>query len=103
MMFCDRCRCAINPNLTPMERAVLHWIVRGENNVEIAQRLNRHLSTIKSHSASIRRRFGARNNIELVSIIARTDPDLLVDEDQRLELEATNIGERTNGQKRIHG
>ena len=68
-MICQHCRRQITT--TPMRRAVLYWVVRGESNEEIATRLNRGIGTIKTHIGALLTTFGAKNRTELAAIGAR--------------------------------
>jgi DNA-binding NarL/FixJ family response regulator len=48
-------------NLTPRQREVLHLLMQGKSNKEIAQALNLGEGTIKVHMAALFRAFGARS------------------------------------------
>lgn len=51
--------------LTAREEEVLHTVARGWTNGEIAADLHISTSTVKSHLASLMRKLGARNRVEL--------------------------------------
>jgi len=54
------------PPLTPREQQVLEQLVHGATNKEIAHALNLSPRTVEIHRASLRRKLGARNTIDLV-------------------------------------
>ena len=51
--------------LTAREEEVLVWVARGRTNDEIATELYISTSTVKAHLASLMRKLGARNRVEL--------------------------------------
>jgi DNA-binding NarL/FixJ family response regulator len=51
--------------LTNREEAVLDSVARGRTNSEIAEDLHISISTVKTHLASLLRKLGARNRVEL--------------------------------------
>jgi DNA-binding NarL/FixJ family response regulator len=51
--------------LTRREEEILTRVARGETNHEIADQLYLSLSTVKRHVASLMRKLGARNRVEL--------------------------------------
>lgn len=58
-------------SLTPREREVLQYLVRGVSNKEIARDLNLQLPTIKLHVAGICRKLNAKNRTQ-AALIAQT-------------------------------
>ena len=52
--------------LTPAEKLVLELIMAGKTNQQIAEQLNRSVRTVETHRASIKRKLGAKNLVELV-------------------------------------
>lgn len=58
-----------NP-FTPREREVLHYLVQGDSNKEIARALDLQVVTVKLHVRGICRKSGARNRTE-AALIAR--------------------------------
>jgi FixJ family two-component response regulator len=61
--------------LSPREREVLDWIVRGVANKVMASRLNVKEKTIEFHRANVMRKMRARSVAELVRMVMRLDPD----------------------------
>jgi FixJ family two-component response regulator len=59
--------------LTPREREVMHHVVQGELNKEIAGELGTVEKTIKVHRGRVMRKMGARSLAELVRIALRLD------------------------------
>lgn len=55
-------------SLTPREREVLTYLVRGVSNKEIARELNLQLPTIKLHVAGVCRKLGAKNRTQAALI-----------------------------------
>jgi DNA-binding CsgD family transcriptional regulator len=53
--------------LTDRETEVIRSIARGRTNQEIADELFISLSTIKGHLTAVRRKFGARNHVEIAA------------------------------------
>lgn len=51
--------------LTSREEQVLHTVAQGRTNAEIAAELHISASTVKTHLASLMRKVGARNRVEL--------------------------------------
>jgi len=51
--------------LTDREEEVLVTVARGRTNAEIADELHISLSTVKTHLASLMRKLGARNRVEI--------------------------------------
>jgi DNA-binding NarL/FixJ family response regulator len=54
--------------LTPREAEVLEYLSRGQSHAEIANALQLGVETIRTHSASIRRKLGVRTKRELIGI-----------------------------------
>jgi len=54
--------------LTPREAEVLEYLSRGQSHAEIAHALQLGVETIRTHSASIRRKLGVRNKRELIGL-----------------------------------
>lgn len=64
--------------LTPTEKLVLELIMEGKQNRQIAEQLNRSIRTVETHRASIKRKFGAKNLVELIRRarqLSTEDPD----------------------------
>lgn len=55
--------------LTEREREVAALVARGRTNAELADELFLSLSTVKTHLASIQRRVGARNRVEIAAAL----------------------------------
>ncbi|MDK1474804.1 response regulator transcription factor [Streptomyces sp. 549] len=53
--------------LTPRERDVVRLVAGGRTNEEVAAELYVTLSTVKTHLASVQRRLGARNRVEIAA------------------------------------
>jgi DNA-binding CsgD family transcriptional regulator len=52
--------------LTPREREVLHWIVQGRTNKEIAKLLGVTHSTVQTYAKNIMRVYGVNSRVLLV-------------------------------------
>jgi DNA-binding NarL/FixJ family response regulator len=52
--------------LSPRQTHVLHWLVTGATNKEIAQRIERSEVTVENHVTQLYRRSGARSRVDLV-------------------------------------
>ncbi len=59
------------PRLTPRQREVAVWLMKGHSNKQIARDLNIGEGTVKIHLASIFRGLGAQNRTEAVMIASR--------------------------------
>jgi DNA-binding NarL/FixJ family response regulator len=59
------------PHLTPRQRDVAVWLMKGHSNKQIARDLGIGEGTVKIHLASIFRGLGARNRTEAVMIVSR--------------------------------
>ncbi|MFM9376856.1 response regulator [Gordonia sp. VNK21] len=55
--------------LTVREREIAALLARGHTNAELAAELFLSLSTVKTHLASIQRRLGARNRVEIAAAV----------------------------------
>lgn len=60
-------------SLTEREEEVLTTVARGRTNAEIADELHISLSTVKTHLASLMRKLGARNRVEIAMWAYETD------------------------------
>jgi len=56
------------PLLTSRETEVLHWLLQGQSNPEIAGNLNVGIETVKTHVSSVLSRLGARDRFEATEI-----------------------------------
>ncbi|MEM9003972.1 MAG: response regulator transcription factor [Cyanobacteria bacterium P01_F01_bin.86] len=65
-----------NPEVTPRERDVLHLLVEGANNQEIAQLLHIAEKTVKNHISNMLKRVGLRDRTQL-AIWAIKNPTVL--------------------------
>jgi DNA-binding NarL/FixJ family response regulator len=59
------------PQLTPRQRQVTQWLMKGHSNKQIARELDIGLGTVKIHLAAILRALGAQNRTEAVIIADR--------------------------------
>jgi DNA-binding NarL/FixJ family response regulator len=59
------------PTLTPRQREVVAWLMKGHSNKQIARDLNIGEGTVKIHMAAILRSLGAQNRTDAVMIAAR--------------------------------
>ncbi len=75
--FCDASSVSstVQPieELTEREEEVLVTVARGRTNAEIADELHISLSTVKTHLASLMRKLGARNRVEIAMWAYETD------------------------------
>ncbi len=60
--------------LTPREREVMHLVVAGASNKEVAHRLQIALRTVEIHRARVMEKMGARNLSELIRTAIRLEP-----------------------------
>ncbi len=58
-------------HLTPREREIVRWIVNGDSNKEVGNRLNIAERTVKSHLTVIFRKFGVSGRLQLALFILR--------------------------------
>ena len=61
------------PQLTPRQRQVIQWLMKGHSNKQIARNLNIGLGTVKIHLAAIFRALGVRNRTEAVIIASQLE------------------------------
>lgn len=61
--------------LTPRERDVLHWVVAGKANKDIAATLGASEKTVKVHRAQVMRKMAADSLPDLVRVVAILSPD----------------------------
>jgi DNA-binding NarL/FixJ family response regulator len=52
--------------LSKQEKAILQFIMAGSSSRQIAEKMNLSVRTIENHRASMMKRLGARNAVELV-------------------------------------
>jgi DNA-binding CsgD family transcriptional regulator len=64
--------------LTPRQKEVLEWLMKGANNKQIAKRLNIALSTVKMHIGAILKAYGAFSRSQLLLTVA-TNQDIEVE------------------------
>ena len=57
--------------LTEKEKQVLEFLIKGEHNDKIAERLNITVHTIKVHVTSIMKKFNAKNRTEVAFIAGK--------------------------------
>lgn len=57
------------PELSPRQREVADWLVRGASDKEVARALGISAHTARFHADLLRRKLGARNRLEAVSIL----------------------------------
>jgi DNA-binding CsgD family transcriptional regulator len=60
-------------DLTPREREILDWALKGTPSKEIAQALTLAERTVETHLASIYRKLGVRTRVELITKVTRTE------------------------------
>ena len=58
-------------DLTPRQSEILHCMVRGLSNPDIAKMLDLSLAMVKEHSVSLFQKIGAANRTEAVAIAMR--------------------------------
>lgn len=72
----DTSRVALAWELSDAEAAVLHMLVRGDTNGEMADKRNVSVETVKSQVRSVYNKTGAHKRSGLIRLVARTSPPI---------------------------
>ena len=79
-----------NYNITPREVEIVHQLIVGKSNKEIAHRLNLSIRTVKAHLTSIFGKVGVSNRFQLLNLLNEYTLSLSINSGKRLLIKTNN-------------